>query len=93
VSCAYIAKLNREMEAEREQAEPDKLDLRQRFINWYDSLPEVARDRPFSMAEVEAELGTQGKYLSPILLRLGWQRKRRWSSSGQSNRYWVPPSI
>ncbi len=34
--------------------------------------------------------GTQGKYLSPILLDLGW-RKRKWTGSKQYPGYWMPP--
>jgi hypothetical protein len=66
--------------------------LQQRFTEWYSSLPEIARNRPFSMIEFEVALGTQGKYISPVLLELGWQRKRRWNSRGQYHRYWVPPA-
>ena len=37
-------------------------------------------------------LKTQGKYISPVLLELGWTRKRRWASGGgQYNRFWMPP--
>ncbi|WP_247572578.1 hypothetical protein [Ralstonia solanacearum] len=71
---------------------PPRSPLQQRFLQWYVALPEVTRDRPFSMAEFEQALGTQGKYISPILLGLGWQRKRRWSALGQYHRYWVPPA-
>jgi hypothetical protein len=35
---------------------------------------------------------TQGKWLSPVLLELGWRRKRIWSGTGQYHRYWVPPA-
>ncbi|SPA46771.1 hypothetical protein [Cupriavidus taiwanensis] len=70
----------------------DELPLRLQFLEWYGALPEVARLRPFSMVEFERALGTQGKYISPVLLALGWQRKRRWSSRRQYHRYWVPPS-
>jgi hypothetical protein len=67
--------------------------LRERFLAWYGDLPTVSRDRPFSMLEFEAALNTQGKYISPVLLELGWTRKRRWASGGgQYNRYWVPPT-
>jgi hypothetical protein len=38
--------------------------LRDRFTNWYRSLPAVSRDRRFSMAEFEAALKTQGKCIS-----------------------------
>jgi hypothetical protein len=68
-----------------------KSSLQQQFMEWYGSLPEVTRHRLFSMIEFERALGTQGKYISPVLLALGWQRKRRWSSLGQYHRYWEPP--
>ena len=66
--------------------------LQQQFTEWCGLLPEIARNRPFSMLEFERALATQGKYISPVLLELGWQRKRRWNSrGGQYHRYWVPP--
>ncbi|MGB8421633.1 hypothetical protein [Paraburkholderia sp.] len=86
---AYIKQLNRMAEA----ILPGKPPLQQQFQAWYGSLPEIARLRPFSMTEFERVLGTQGKYISPILLDLGWQRKRRWSSRGQYCRFWVPPQL
>ncbi|NPT46161.1 hypothetical protein GNZ12_33540 [Paraburkholderia sp. 1N] len=86
---AYIKQLQREATS----GSPAKLPLQQQFMEWYRSLPEVARNRPFSMVEFEQALGTQGKYISPVLLELGWQRKRRWSSHGQYHRYWVPPQL
>jgi hypothetical protein len=58
-------------------------------LDWYGALPEVTRHRPFSMVESETALGTRGKYISPVLLALGWQRKRQGSSLGQYHRYWV----
>jgi hypothetical protein len=65
--------------------------LRGRFERWYRSLPTVSRDRRFAMSEFEAALKTQGRYISPVLLELGWRRKRVWSTTGQYNRYWEPP--
>lgn len=77
---AYIAELNKRAEARHAQpSQPSS--LRDRFTNWYDSLPAVSRDRRFSMSEFEAALKTQGKYISPVLLELGWRRKRIWSTS------------
>jgi hypothetical protein len=70
---------------------PRPLSLRDRFLNWYYGLPEFARNRPFSMSEFEAALKTQGKYISPVLLELGWRRERIWSTGGHYHRYWVPP--
>lgn len=64
--------------------------LRARFLAWYNGLPDVSKNRAFAMIEIEQALKTQGKYLSPILLSEGWQRKRKWNSKGQYHRYWVP---
>lgn len=91
MSSAYIAALNREIERAAAAAFMPALDLRQRVIAWHAGLPEVTRHRQFAMAEIELAMGTQGKYLSPIMLGLGWIRRRRWSTSGQYNRYWMPP--
>lgn len=84
---AYTEQLNRVIAAQVPAQSP----LKQRFLDWFNALPEVTRNRPFSMMEFEAALGTQGKYISPVLLGLGWRRKRRWSSQGQYFRYWQPP--
>ena len=91
MSSAYISSLYRSLASEAEPEQLSKPDLKQRFLDWLDSVPEVSRFRPYSMVELEKALGTQGKYLSPVLLRLGWQRHRKWSSRGQYHRYWVPP--
>ena len=91
MTSAYTAALNRELQNERTCEPVAKIDLRQRFLDWHANLPEISRHRPFAMAELEMALGTQGKYLSPILLCLGWERRRKWSSRGQYHRYWVPP--
>ena len=51
------------------------------------------RDRRFSMAEFETALKTQGKYISHVLLELGWRRKRIWSTTGQYHvAHALPPS-
>jgi hypothetical protein len=44
------------------------------------------------MLEIEKALKTQGKWLSPVLLELGWQRTRIWSTGGQYHRYLEPPT-
>lgn len=78
----YAAQLKKRAEAR--QAQPSQpSSLRDRFTGWYASLPAVSRDRRFSMSEFEAALKTQGKYISPVLLELGWRRKRIWSTTGQ----------
>lgn len=89
---AYIAQLERELRSPGQDAVPPLPDLHHRVRSWYASLPEVSRQRPFAMAELEAALGTQGKYLSPVLLTLGWERRRKWTGRGHYPRYWVPPA-
>jgi hypothetical protein len=87
----YAAQLEKMAEARRAQpSQPSS--LRDRFTSWHSSLPAVSRDRRFSMSEFEVALKTQGKYISPVLLELGWRRKRVWSTTGQYHRYWEPPS-
>ena len=69
------------------------LSLREKLITWYRNLPEISRYRPFSMKEIEAAVESQGRYISIILLDLGWQRKRKWSTQGRYMRYWLPPTM
>ena len=85
----YIQDLQRQTAARSPPSQP--LSLRQRFMDWYRSIPEFARNRPFSMSEFETALKMAGKQISPVLLELGWQRKRIWSTTGQYHRYWQPP--
>lgn len=94
MSSAFIRSLQRGLEAEAE-AGPQQLskpDLKQRFVEWFANVPEISRVRPYSMVELEQALGTQGRFLAPILESLGWERRRKWSSRGANPRYWVPPS-
>lgn len=67
--------------------------LHQRFSDWYKSLPEISRHRPFAMAEFELALNVPGKLISPVLLSMGWTRKRKWTGGGHYPRYWVPPIV
>jgi len=87
---AYVAELNRAIPKHTDPNEP--VTLKNRFREWYRSLPSVTRDRPFSMSEFETAMKTQGKYISSVLLELGWQRKRKWDSTGHYHRYWLPPA-
>lgn len=87
---AFIKRLKRETAASQRRDNPGD-DLHRKFLDWYQSLPEVVQNRAFSMQEFEAALGTQGKYISAVLLALGWRRKRQWSNTGRYHRYWVPP--
>lgn len=88
---AYIKSLQRGLEAEELSTPLFKMDLEARLIAWLDSVPEISRMRPYSMTELEQALGTQGRYLSPVLIRHGWARRRKWDSKTQYLRYWVPP--
>lgn len=90
---AYIKSLQKCLEAEELPTPLFNMDLETRFLEWFDSLPEVSRYRAFGMVELEQALGTQGRHLSPVLLSLGWRRKRKWTGSGHYPRYWVPPAI
>jgi hypothetical protein len=91
MSSAYVAALDAELRSRTNPA-IEAPDLSERFLQWYEALPEVSRCRPFAMSEIEEQLQTQGRYLSAVLLRLGWTRKRRWTGRAQYNRYWVPPT-
>ena len=88
---AYIAELNK-LAVAPAQTQPTPT-LRQRFETWFCGLPEFVRDRAFSMSEFETAMETQGKYISPVLLQLGWRRERVWRTDGQYNRYWLPPRL
>lgn len=88
---AYISQLNKQVAAVSPPSEPPS--LRQRFVEWYQNLPEFSRVRAFSMSEFETAMATQGKYISPVLLKLGWRRRRIWSTGGQYHRYWQPPHV
>jgi hypothetical protein len=87
----YIAELNKRIATRSPPAQP--LSLRQSFLNWYRSVHEFARNRFFSMSELEVALKRQGKHIRPMLLELGWQRKRIWSMTGHNPRYWQPPAV
>ena len=84
---AYLNKLNDAFQAEQENAQPPALE--QRFLDWFADLPEFSRNRLWSMTEFEHALGVPGRLISQVLLRLGWERKRKWSSRGQYHRYWI----
>jgi hypothetical protein len=57
------------------------------------ALPTLARNRPFAMVEIERALGTQGRFISEVAIRLGWRRQRIWTGAGPFHRYWLPPSV
>ncbi len=86
MSSAYLRSLERMLPPPA--SKPKVKPLEERFIAWFISLPEFTRHRPFSMREFEIALNSQGRFISPVLLRLGWQRQRQWSSQGQYHRYW-----
>jgi hypothetical protein len=89
---AMTAAWSRELIEESGTDQISKPDLKQRFLVWFDSQPEISRVRPYSMIELERALGVPGRVLGPVLMSLGWTRHRRWSGSGPFARFWLPPS-
>jgi hypothetical protein len=89
---AYINALQKSIEAEEPSEPLSSLTLEKRFLAWLDTRPDVSRLRPYAMSELEMAMNTQGKYLSPVLIGLGWERRRKWSIKGHYHRYWLPPS-
>jgi hypothetical protein len=85
---AYLNSLNQEIGSEH-VGSPD---LRATLLAWYAGLPEFARERAFSMSEIEAAVGSQGRYISAVLVALGWRRGRKWTSKRHYLRTWVPPT-
>ena len=93
MSSAYIRSLQRSLEAEEPTELSKKSDLETRLLNWLNGQPQISRHRPYAMTELENALGTQGRYLSAILIRHGWERRRKWASKTHYLRYWVPPGV
>lgn len=89
---AYARALRNLVETDRPRGNDTKLDLEARLVSWFASTPEISRHRPYSMVEIETALSSQGRYLGPVLFKLGWQRRRKWTGCGQYSRYWEPPS-
>lgn len=90
---AYIQLLNTIVTNTTGDPVTEPLGLRARFEAWFTALPEIARQRPFAMAEFVAALGTQGRHLSPVLIGLGWRRGRQWVSRYHYHRFWLPPGF
>ena len=88
---AYIRSLQRSLDTEEPPTQLSMSNLETRFLAWLNSQPEISRLRPYAMTELEKALGTQGRYLSAVLLRHRWARRRKWTSKTQYLRYWVPP--
>lgn len=86
---AYIAALNRRA-AQAHAPVSRPLTLKDRFEQWFASQPAVSKCRRYSMSELEAALGTQGRYIGPVLVQAGWTRRRAYAGVGPYSRYWVP---
>lgn len=84
---AYLQTLQKEQM--RAQRTPPAT-LQQRIQAWFNALPELTRHRPFSMEELEAALGSQGRHLGPVLAALGWTRIRTFGGNQPYRRYWLP---
>lgn len=90
VMSAYIQKLRESVE-DLAPTVPQPTTLREKLISWFTALPAPTRNRPFSMLEFEVALGAAGRNISPILIELGWQRKRLWTGREHYHRVWNPP--
>lgn len=62
-----------------------------RLEAWHRSLPPVAQQRAFSMAEFVAATGVNHRKIGPALTSLGWHRGRIWSAKTYA-RFWYPPA-
>lgn len=87
---AELERMRREVQG-RAAAAPQPRSLRERFEQWWAGLPTALRYRRYAMSEFETALGLPGKFISPVLVELGWRRGRLWSGTGQYQRYWEPP--
>jgi hypothetical protein len=47
-----------------------------RVLDWFDSLCDDDRRRPYSIAEIRAAMGIPATRLQIVLFRLGWRRTR-----------------
>jgi hypothetical protein len=74
LSGACLAELNKLTEAQRSRSSQPS-SVSDRFKRWYHLLPAVSRNRRFSMSVFEAAPRTQGKFISPVLLELGWRSR------------------
>lgn len=91
MSSAYLRSLEKQLPPPA--SKPKVPPLEARFLEWFDSLPEFTRRRPFTMVELELALRTQGRHISRVLVSLGWVRKRKWDSKQHYHRYWLPPGL
>jgi len=68
-----------------------KRTVESRLLEWFIKQPEVSRQRPYSMEEIERGTGIAGRFLGELLIRLGWTRHRCWIGCTSYRRYWLPP--
>ncbi len=64
--------------------------LHVKIQEWWATLPETERDRPFTMNEFARQFKTSPGLIGNALHQLGWQRGRRWGK-GSYRRYWLRP--
>ena len=66
--------------------------LEERFDHWWASQPVATRSRAYSMEELTTALATQARFISPILVKRGWVRQRRWQHRQHYFRVWLSPA-
>jgi hypothetical protein len=98
----YLATLTYAYEAPTSAPSPPVISkqvkpLDQQITELMASMPRHARNRPWSMAELVQRL--QGKYrdrphgqqVGQALLKLGWNKQRRWERGWDGARVWLAP--
>lgn len=81
----YSAEQNAANAARRAEREKP---LHVKIQEWWDSLPESERNRPYTMDEFVCQFKTAPGLIGNALHRLGWRRGRKWGKGGYG-RYWV----
>ena len=92
----YLKYLQKNAQQDAEPARA-RIPLTAQITNLTAPLPDLQRNRPWSVAELIPQL--QGRYqdrpasreVAQALTELGWQQKRCWKKSGANRRFWYPP--
>jgi hypothetical protein len=83
---AFLNSLKREM-----SSISPKRTRESKLSEWFNAQPEISRQRPYSMEEIERGTCIPSRFLGGLLLRLGWTRHRQWATKSSYRRYWLPP--
>ena len=64
--------------------------LQTAITQWYESLSPTVRQQRFYMTDLCAIFNAQPEEIGQVLRKLGWSRKREWTTAS-NRRYWVGP--